>query len=138
MDLQPNSATETQMLKMIKKQLFWQRLICLLMAGVIGGGILLAVRIAPRLQELGSLVEQTKTALTELEDVSKRLGELDMEGLLNDTDQMVRQGEKSFSDMSESVSSALKNLEDLDVESFNQAIGRLNSITGRLTSIFGG
>ena len=133
----PNSAAENKMLRIMKKQLFWQRLIGLLLTAVIGGGAFLAVRIAPQIQELGSLANQAKIALSELEEVSKSLNDLDMEGLLEHTDQMVQQGEKSFTDMSSSVTSALKNLEDLDVDSFNQAIGRLNAVAGTLSSLFG-
>lgn len=142
MDIQSSSAFEGQMLRIMKKQLFWQRLIGVLMAGVIGGIIFLAIRVAPQAaefsQELESLAGQAQTALSELEDVSESLNELDIEGLLAHTDQMVQQGEKSFVDMSDHVSRALKNLEELDVDSFNQAIGRLNAVAGTLSSLFGG
>ncbi len=142
MDIQSNSAAETKVLRIMKKQLFWQRLIGILLIGVIIGIVFLAIRVAPQAaevsQELESLAGQAQTALSKLEDVSERLDELDMEGLLAHTDQMVQQGEKSFVDMSDNVSRALKNLEDLDVDSFNQAIGRLNAVAGTLSSLFGG
>ncbi len=142
MDIQSNSAAETKVLRIMKKQLFWQRLIGILLIGVISGIVFLAIRVAPQAaevsQELESLAGQAQTALSKLEDVSERLDELDMEGLLAHTDQMVQQGEKSFVDMSDNVSRALKNLEDLDVDSFNQAIGRLNAVAGTLSSLFGG
>ncbi len=142
MDIQPNSAAEAKILRIMKKQLFWQRLTGVLLAGGISGIIFLAVCVAPRAaefsQELESLAGQAQTALSELEDVSESLNELDIEGLLAHTDQMVQQGEKSFVDMSDNVSRALKNLEELDVDSFNQAIGRLNAVAGTLSSLFGG
>lgn len=142
MDIQSNSAAETKVLRIMKKQLFWQRLIGILLVGVISGIVFLAIRVAPQAaefsQELESLAGQAQTALSKLEDVSERLDELDMEGLLAHTDQMVQQGEKSFVDMSDNVSRALKNLEELDVDSFNQAIGRLNAVAGTLSSLFGG
>ncbi len=142
MDIQSNSAAETKVLRIMKKQLFWQRLIGILLIGIIIGIVFLAIRVAPQAaevsQELESLAGQAQTALSKLEDVSERLDELDMEGLLAHTDQMVQQGEKSFVDMSDNVSRALKNLEDLDVDSFNQAIGRLNAVAGTLSSLFGG
>ena len=43
-----------------------------------------------------------------------------------------------MTEMTENVGQALKNLEDLDVDSFNEAIGRLNTVAGRLSSLFGG
>ncbi len=139
-EIQSNSA-DTQLLRVMKKQLFWQRLICLLLAGVILAGVVLIRRITPRVQEISQELEalagQAQTALTELEGVSKSLGEIDLQGLLDNTNQMVRQGEESFVEMSGSVSRAVKNLEDLDVESFNQAIGRLNAVAGTLSSLFG-
>lgn len=141
-DMQSNSASEAYLLRLMKKQLFWQRLTGLLLAVFIGGGIFFAVRAAPRVQEISqeleSLAGETRTALTELEGVSKTLGEIDVKGLMNHTDQMVQQGEKSFVEMSDNVSRALKNLEELDVDSFNEAIGRLNAVAGRLSSLFGG
>lgn len=136
--IQSNASSDAQLLRLMKKQLFWQRLTGLLLALLIGGAVCIIPKVKAVGQELEILSNRANAVMGDLEILSESLIHLDLEGLLENTDQLISSSEKNMTEMTENVGQALKNLEDLDVASFNEAIGRLNAVAGRLSSLFGG
>lgn len=132
------NTTDPQLLRLMKKQLFWQRLTGLLLALLIGGTVCIIPKVKAVGQNLEILSSRANAVMGDLEILADGLIGLDLEGLLESTDQLISSSEKNMTDMTENVGQALKKLEDLDVDSFNEAIGRLNTVAGRLSSLFGG
>ena len=137
-NIQSNASSDAQLLRLMKKQLFWQRLTGVLLVVLIAGAVSIIPKVKAVGQELKSLSNRANVVMADLEVLAENLISLDLEGLMNNTDQLISNSEKNMTEMTENVGQALKNLEDLDVDPFNEAIGRLNTVAGRLSSLFGG
>ena len=137
-NIQSNASSDAQLLRLMKKQLFWQRLTGVLLVVLIAGAVSIIPKVKAVGQELKSLSNRANVVMADLEVLAENLISLDLVGLMNNTDQLISNSEKNMTEMTENVGQALKNLEDLDVDSFNEAIGRLNTVAGRLSSLFGG
>ena len=137
-NIQSNASSDAQLLRLMKKQLFWQRLTGVLLVVLIAGAVSIIPKVKAVGQELKSLSNRANVVMADLEVLAENLISLDLEGLMNNTDQLISNSEKNMTEMTENVGQALKNLEDLDVDSFNEAIGRLNTVAGRQSSLFGG
>lgn len=84
-------------------------------------------QVAVQIQALGS---QAESVLTNLEDVTSKLAQVDLASMVNNVDLLV-------SDSQEGVKQALDKINELDITSLNQAIADLSSVVKPLADFFG-
>ena len=123
--------------KSSRQQVRCARLQCLfaILAAVCCFALLLAVlsvvpqvqQIALQIQDLGSHAE---SVLTNLEDVTSKLAQVDLGSMVSNVDLLV-------SDSQEGVKQALDKINELDISSLNQAISDLSAVVKPLADFFG-
>ncbi|MDD2955651.1 MAG: hypothetical protein PHD67_04975 [Oscillospiraceae bacterium] len=125
-DEEQNGALE-KLEHMAKQQLVWTRLGAMALVGTFVVVLITILVMAPR---VGSLLNQTRQAVSGLEEVTEQLRQADLPGLLDQVDSLVGQS-------TETASAAMEKIKDLDVEALNQAITDLKNVVSPLARLFG-
>ena len=124
-----------------RKQLFFTRVCAIALAAILLVSLISAVLVVPK----------AVRALDELHTVAGRLEALDIEALLDDIDRLLetlkpvaKRLDPLMGDLGDTVlaaqrdmESALKAIEDIDIETLNKAIADLSAIVEPLARLFG-
>lgn len=125
---------EEKMLKAIKKQTMWMRIMGLCSAGLflifLVAALILVPQVTSVLNHMADTLESADAAVSELDKTAKQLAEVDFEGLVNDTQGLINQS-------SAGIDSAMGKLDQIDIEGLNQAISDLSSVVSPLARLFG-
>ena len=120
-----------------RQQVRFARLQCIfaILAAVCCCAMLLVVlSVVPQIQQVAVQVQalgsQAESVLTNLEDVTSKLAQVDLASMVNNVDLLV-------SDSQEGVKQALDKINELDITSLNQAIADLSSVVKPLADFFG-
>ena len=120
-----------------RQQVRFARLQCIfaILAAVCCCAMLLVVlSVVPQIQQVAIQVQalgsQAESVLTNLEDVTSKLAQVDLASMVNNVDLLV-------SDSQEGVKQALDKINELDITSLNQAIADLSSVVKPLADFFG-
>lgn len=120
-----------------RQQVRFARLQCIfaILAAVCCCAMLLVVlSVVPQIQQVAiqiqALGSQAESVLTNLEDVTSKLAQVDLASMVNNVDLLV-------SDSQEGVKQALDKINELDITSLNQAIADLSSVVKPLADFFG-
>lgn len=119
-----------------RQQVRYARIQCLfsILAAVCCGVLLFAVlTVVPQVQQIAGQVQdlasQAETVLSNLEDVTTELAEVDLTGMVDSVDSLV-------SSSQEGVTQALDKINNLDIESLNDAITDLSAVVKPLAEFF--
>lgn len=119
-----------------RQQVRYARLQCIfaILAAVCCCAMLLAVlSVIPQIQQIAvqvqSLGSQAETVLTNLEDVTAKLAQVDLGSMVQNVDLLV-------SDSQEGVRQALDKINELDIISLNRAISDLSAVVKPLADFF--
>lgn len=136
--------TNQQMQEMMEKlekssrqQVRYAKIQCLfsVIAAVCCGAILLAVlTFVPQVQQIAAQVQdlasQAQAVMSNLESVTNELAEVDLTGMVDGVEALV-------SSSQDGVSQALDKINNLDIESLNDAITDLSAVVKPLAEFFG-
>ena len=89
----------------------------------------LCLMIGDMLPKVNGILDQMETILTDLEQTSDALSQLDLQTMVMDVDALVRYAQ-------ESLASTMDKLDTIDLEKLNQAIGDLAQIIEPLANFF--
>jgi len=92
-----------------------------LMLAAVVSCVSLCLMIADLLPKVNGILDQMETILTDLEQTSDALSQLDLQTMVTDVDSLVRYAQ-------ESLVSTMEKLDTIDLEKLNQAIGDLAKI----------
>ena len=132
---------DEQLLKIAKKQLFWTRLLTLLILALLVCLVVIWMRAYPVLTDLAvkadALMTEVQIVAADLDEVVKSLQEVDFGTLAENVDEMVRQSGEAVTGAMEQVGQALQTVENLDIEGLNNSISKFNSVVEPLAKLFG-
>lgn len=132
---------EDQLLRIVKKQLFWNRLLTILVLLLLIILVFIAVWAYPLLTDLKAQVDvmmaDVQTVVADLDEVAKSLQEVDFSEIADNINGMVRQSGEAVTEAMEQMDQALQSVEELDIEGLNAGISRFNSVVEPLAKLFG-
>lgn len=111
-----------------RKQLVYSRIqcaFCLIAAACCAVLLLTVLKLVPQLQ---ALTEQADIVMTNLETVTEELTKLDLEAMVENIDSLVGTSQGA-------VSSAIEKLEQIDIDTLNEAISDLSDVIEPLAKI---
>lgn len=111
-----------------RKQLVYSRIqcaFCLIAAACCAVLLLTVLKLVPQLQ---ALTEQADIVMTNLETVTEELTKLDLEAMVENIDSLVGTSQGA-------VSSAIEKLEQVDIDTLNEAISDLSDVIEPLAKI---
>lgn len=111
-----------------RKQLVYSRIqcaFCLIAAACCAVLLLTVLKLVPQLQ---ALTEQADIVMTNLETVTEELTKLDLEAMVENIDSLVGTSQGG-------VSSAIEKLEQVDIDTLNEAISDLSDVIEPLAKI---
>ena len=120
-----------------RRQVRYARLQCLfaILAAVCCAAMLMVVlSVVPQIRQIAGQIQalgtQAETVLTNLEAVTSELAAVDLGSMVSSVDALV-------ADSQEGVKQALDKINQLDIESLNQAIADLSAVVKPLADFFG-
>lgn len=120
--------------RLLSKQTFWTRLTALFMGGIFLVALVTAIILVPRaasvMIDAEETLEEVNVGVEELNKTATQLSKIDFKGLVDDTQKMVNDG-------SEGITQAIGKIQDLDIDSLNEAITDLGTIVDPLAKLFG-
>ena len=111
-----------------RKQLVYSRIqcaFCLIAAACCAVLLLTVLKLVPQLQ---ALTEQADIVMTNLETVTEELTKLDLEAMVENIDSLVGTSQGG-------VSSAIEKLEQIDIDTLNEAISDLSDVIEPLAKV---
>ena len=132
---------DEQLLKIAKKQLFWTRLLTILILGLLVSLVVIWMRAYPVLTDLAAkadfLMTEVQVVVTDLDAVAKSLQEVDFGALADNVDGMVRETGEAVTDAMGQMDEALQTIKNLDIQALNDGISKFNSVVEPLARLFG-
>ena len=126
---------DEQCMKLMKKQSFWAKVTALCMLGIFLVALVTALTLVPQATRVMGNAEKTleeaDIAVQDLQKTADALAQVDFEGLVNDTQDLVN-------DSSAGIEQAIGKLEAIDIDGLNSAIEDLESVVSPLAKLFGG
>lgn len=132
---------EEQLVRLAKKQLFWSRLLTIVVLLVGIGLAAWMYQVTNHVTELAAqadtLMQDVRTTAEDLDQVAKSLQEVDFAQLAENVNEMVDQSGEAMTDAMKQMDEALQAVEALDIEGLNAGISRFNSVVEPLARLFG-
>ena len=132
---------DEQLLKIAKKQLFWTRLLTILILALLISLVVIWMRAYPVLTDLAAqadaLMTEVQVVVADLDAVAKSLQEVDFGMLADNVDVMVRETGEAVTGAMEQMDEALQTIKNLDIQALNDGISKFNSVVEPLARLFG-
>jgi len=132
---------DEQLLKIAKKQLFWTRLLTLLILALLVCLVVIWMCAYPVLTDLAAqadvLMTEVQGVVSDLDQVAKSLQEVDFGMLADNVDGMVRETGEAVTGAMAQMDEALETLKNLNIEELNNSISKFNSVVEPLARLFG-
>jgi len=132
---------DEQLLKIAKKQLFWTRLLTILILALLISLVVIWMRAYPVLTDLAAqadaLMTEVQVVVADLDAVAKSLQEVDFGMLADNVDVMVRETGEAVTGAMEQMDDALQTIKNLDIQALNDGISKFNSVVEPLARLFG-
>ena len=132
---------DEQLLKIAKKQLFWTRLLTILILALLISLVVIWMRAYPVLTDLAAqadaLMTEVQLVVADLDAVAKSLQEVDFGMLADNVDIMVRETGEAVTGAMEQMDEALQTIKNLDIQALNDGISKFNSVVEPLARLFG-
>jgi hypothetical protein len=132
---------DEQLVKIAKKQLFWTRLLTLLILALLVCLVVIWMRAYPVLTDLAAqadaLMTEVQVVVADLDQVAKSLQKVDFSALADNVDVMVRETGDAVTGAMEEMDEALQTIKNLDIQALNDGIAKFNSVVEPLARLFG-
>ncbi|MDD3244440.1 MAG: hypothetical protein PHD32_12100 [Eubacteriales bacterium] len=120
--------------KMMKRLVNINIVTCLVCACILIITSFAALTLGPRIHKLVTqaqgLTTQLELVMQDLQTVSRELSDADLDGMLRNVDELVKQSQSG-------ISTAMEKVGAIDIQSLNNAIADLNRIIKPLAGLFG-